>query len=63
MYIPYVLSRVTAMGVTPLFIKSPAIDKEFRVLKKGEQSPLYIGSHICLYHISTHYDIDISTLN
>lgn len=58
-----ILCRVTAMGATPLFIKSPAIDKDFRILKKGEQSPLYIGSHLCLYHICVYYDKDTLTLN
>lgn len=36
-------------GATPLFIRTPKTDSQFRCLKHGEQCPLYRGTEICLF--------------
>ena len=44
-------NRIVATGHTPIFIKTPYIDKEFRIIKKGEEASLYLNSQICLYEL------------
>ena len=44
-------NRIVATGHTPIFIKTPCIDKEFRIIKKGEEASLYLNSQICLYEL------------
>lgn len=40
--------RIMSTGMTPIFVKSPHVDKEFRALKRGERSNVYVSTMICL---------------